>query len=144
MYSRSKPEKLIEYSNGTMMNMYSAREKYDSEIEERVKNKLDKNSRIMPLNELSVKSKNYKDMSSSNQILLNSASFNGKQNIESKEYKEDFERQKCSEIDLQENMIKNIQESKEGMLEKWGQVTEVVNQTVNTTVISLENSALVL
>ena len=41
-------------------------------------------------------------------------------------------------------MIKNIQESKEGMLEKWGQVTEVVNQTVNTTVISLENSAQVV
>ena len=38
-------------------------------------------------------------------------------------------------------MIKNIQESQEGMIDKWGQVTEDVNQTLNTREISLEYSA---
>ena len=44
----------------------------------------------------------------------------------------------------QQLRTKNIQESQEGMIEKWGQVTEDVNLTLKTRIISLENSAEVL
>ena len=91
-------------------------------MEGRDNNGLDENSMISHFNELYAKSKNFKEISSSNQIVLNSASLNCKQNIVSEEY-EDYvedEKQNCSEFDLEENGMKNKKESQEGMVENIG------------------------